>query len=62
MKTLQEQETEVILSMAKELEELRAWKERTLQTSKNIVEFVRNNPPSYKAKVEEAPKHVGYES
>jgi hypothetical protein len=62
MKTLQQQETEAILAMAKELEELRAWKERTLQTSKNIVEFVKNNPPSYKVKVAEAPKHIGYES
>lgn len=62
MKTLQQQETETILAMGKELEELRAWKERTLQTSKNIVEFVKNNPPSYKVKVAEAPKHIGYES
>lgn len=62
MKTLRQQETEAILAMAKELEELREFKKRTLQTSKNIVEFVRNNPPSYKAKVEDAPKHVGYET
>jgi len=62
MKTLQEQETEAILAMGKELEELRAANARHLQTSKNIVEFVKNNPPSYKQKVAEAPKHIGYES
>jgi len=62
MKTIQEQETEAILAMGRELEELRAWKEKHLQTSKNIVEFVKNNPPSYKTKVAEAPKHIGYES
>jgi hypothetical protein len=62
MKTLQQQETEAILAMGRELEELRAWKEKHLQTSKNIVEFVKNNPPSYKVKVAEAPKHIGYES
>jgi hypothetical protein len=62
MKTLQEQETEVILAMGKELEELRAWKQRHLDTTSKIVEFVKNNPPSYKVKVEEAPKHIGYES
>lgn len=62
MKTLHEQETEVILAMGKELEELRAWKQRHLDTSSKIVQHVRENPPSYKVKVAEAPKHVGYES
>ena len=38
------------------------YKQRHLNTAKNIVEFVRNNPPSYKEKVKEAPKHVGYEN
>jgi len=38
------------------------YKQRHLNTAKNIVEFVRNNPLSYKEKVKEAPKHVGYES
>jgi hypothetical protein len=62
MKTLKEQETEIILAMGKELEELRAWKQRHLNTSSKIVEFVKMYPPSYKVKVTEAPKHVGYES
>ncbi len=62
MKTLQQQETETILAMGKELEELRAWKERHLETAKKIVEFTRMYPPSYKTKVAEAPKHIGYES
>jgi hypothetical protein len=38
------------------------YKQRHLNTAKNIVEFVKNNPPSYKEKVKEAPKHVGYEN
>ena len=62
MKTLQQQETEVILAMGKELEELRAWKQRHLDTAKKIVEFNRMYPKSYTTKVEEAPKHIGYES
>ena len=62
MKTLQEQETEAILAMGKELEELRAWKQRHLDTGKKIVEFTRMYPKSYTTKVEEAPKHIGYES
>lgn len=62
MKTLQEQQTEAILAMGKELEELRAMNSRHLNTSAKIVEFVRNNPPSYKTKVQEAPAHIGYES
>jgi len=62
MKTLQEQETEAILAMGKELEELRAWKQRHMDTGKKIVEFVKMYPPHHKVKVEEAPKHIGYES
>lgn len=62
MKTLQEQETEIILAMGKELEELRAMNQRHLDTASKIVEFVKNNPPSYKQKVAEAPAHIGYES
>ena len=45
-----------------EIKELQEYKTRHLETSKKIVEFVKNNPPSYKAKVEEAPKHIGYEN
>ncbi len=45
-----------------ELKELQEYKTRHLETSKKIIEFVKNNPPSYKVKVEEAPKHVGYEN
>ena len=73
MKTLQEQETEVILSMAEAIKalqqqlddanrRLKEYEEKHLQTSKNIVEFVKTNPPSYKVKVAEAPKHIGYET
>ena len=62
MKTLQQQETEAILAMGKELEELRAWKQRHLDTAKKIVEFTKMYPKSYTTKVEEAPKHIGYES
>lgn len=62
MKTLQQQETEAILAMNKELEELRAWKKRHLDTASKIVEFTRMYPKSYTTKVEEAPKHIGYES
>ena len=62
MKTLQEQETEAILAMGKELEELRAWKQRHLDTSSKIIEFAKMYPKSYSTKVEEAPKHIGYES
>jgi hypothetical protein len=62
MKTIQQQETEAILSMSKELEELRAWKQQHLDTAKKIVEFTRMYPPSYKTKVAEAPRHIGYES
>jgi hypothetical protein len=62
MKTLQQQETEAILAMGRELEMLRAMNQRHLDTSAKIVEFVKNNPPSYKQKVVEAPAHIGYES
>jgi hypothetical protein len=62
MKTLQQQETETILAMAKELEELRAWKQRHLDTSSKIIEFTKMYPKSYTTKVEEAPKHIGYET
>ena len=62
MKTLHEQETEAILAMGKELEELRAWKQRHLDTANKIVEFTKMYPKSYTTKVEEAPKHIGYES
>jgi len=61
MKTLQQQETEVILAMSKELEELRAWKQRHLDTASKIVEFTKMYPSNHKTKVEEAPKNVGYE-
>lgn len=47
---------------ASDYEELRIMRDRALETSRKIVEFVRNNPPSYKQKVAEAPAHVGYES
>ena len=62
MKTLQQQETETILAMGKELEELRAWKQRHLDTASKIMEFTKMYPKSYTTKVEEAPKHIGYES
>ena len=42
--------------------ELQEYKTRHLETAKKIVEFVKNNPPSYKQKVAEAPKHIGYEN
>ena len=45
-----------------EIKQLQEIRDRALSTSKKIVEFIRNNPPSYKIKVEEAPKHIGYES
>jgi hypothetical protein len=50
------------LEQAEEFAEFRQYKTRHLETSKKIVEFVRNNPPSYKQKVAEAPKHIGYEN
>jgi hypothetical protein len=50
------------LEQAEEFAEFRQYKTRHLETSKKIVEFVRNNPPSYKQKVKEAPKHIGYEN
>lgn len=62
MKTLQQQETEAILAMAAELESLKAINQRHLETASKIVQFVKENPPSYKQKVAEAPAHVGYES
>jgi hypothetical protein len=73
MKTIQEQETEAILAMSEKLNalqqsldaakrRLKEYEDRHLQTSSKIVEFARNNPPSYKVKVAEAPKHIGYES
>ena len=62
MKTLQEQETEVILALGKELEELRAWKQRHLDTASKIVAFTKMYPKSYTTKVKEAPKHIGYET
>jgi hypothetical protein len=73
MKTIQEQETEAILAMSEKLNalqqslddakrRLKEYEDRHLQTSFKIVEFARNNPPSYKVKVAEAPKHIGYES
>jgi hypothetical protein len=73
MKTIQEQETEAILAMAETINtlqqslddanrRLKEYEDRHLQTSSKIVEFARNNPPSYKVKVAEAPKHIGYES
>ena len=73
MKTIQEQETEAILAMSEKLNalqqsldaakrRLKEYEDRHLQTSSKIVEFARNNPPSYKQKVAEAPKHIGYES
>jgi hypothetical protein len=73
MKTTQEQETEAILAMSEKLNalqqslddakrRLKEYEDRHLQTSSKIVEFARNNPPSYKVKVAEAPKHIGYES
>jgi len=62
MKTLQQQETEAILAMSRELEELRAWKKRHMDTASKIVEFTKMYPSNHKAKVEEAPKHIGYES
>ncbi len=46
----------------KEIKDLLEYKTRHLETSKKIVEFVKNNPPSYKVKVAEAPKHIGYEN
>ncbi len=45
-----------------EIKDLQEYRDRHLETSKKIVEFVKNNPPSYKVKVAEAPKHVGYEN
>jgi hypothetical protein len=45
-----------------EIKELQEYRDRHLETARKIVEFVRNNPPSYKVKVEEAPKHIGYEN
>jgi hypothetical protein len=73
MKTIQEQETEAILAMSEKLNalqqslddakrRLKEYEDRHLQTSSKIVEFARNNPPSYKVKVAEAPRHIGYES
>jgi len=73
MKTLQERETEAILAMGEAIKalqqqlddanrRLKEYEERHLATSSNIVEFVKNNPPSYKVKVAEAPKHIGYET
>jgi hypothetical protein len=43
-------------------QELKVFIDRHLETARKIVEFVKFNPPSYKVKLEEAPKHVGYES
>lgn len=50
------------LEQAEEFAQFREYKTRHLETAKKIVEFVKNNPPSYKQKVTEAPKHIGYEN
>jgi hypothetical protein len=45
-----------------EIKELQEYRDRHLETARKIVEFTKFNPPSYKVKVEEAPKHIGYEN
>jgi hypothetical protein len=74
MKTIQEQETEAILSQwVKQLmhsnnnwqmriDESKNTRTDTCNTASKIVEFAKVNPPSYKVKVAEAPAHIGYET
>jgi len=73
MKTIQQQETEAILAMGEAINalqqqladanrRLKEYEDRHLQTASKIVEFAKVNPSSYKTKVAEAPKHIGYES
>ena len=45
-----------------EILELLKVRDRHLETASKIVQFAKMYPKSYTTKVEEAPKHMGYES
>lgn len=45
-----------------EILELLKVRDRHLETASKIVQFAKMYPKSYTTKVEEAPKHVGYET
>lgn len=45
-----------------EILELLKIRDRHLETASKIVQFAKMYPKSYTTKVEEAPKHVGYET
>ena len=73
MKTVKERETEAIIAMGEAINALqqqladanrriKEYEDRHLNTASKIVEFTKMYPPSYKTKVAEAPKHIGYES
>ena len=45
-----------------EILELLKVRDRHLETASKIVQFARMYPSTYRVKVQEAPKHMGYET